>query len=427
MTETRMQGLKPTSQIQQDIRKNALKKVARLLNDYYQSIQQAVTQEDLKKETFSIVKEMDQIATKEARDEADYNAIMNNQYNIYKQHLTNKRKEITATDPVMMATVMINSLQKLQDFMDHTEFQPHDFQLIQQLIQFIKSIPSDNFGVHISQADQIEAIKVYYEKLFIPIQKTIENQQQQFSNPMMQAQQNANQNQMAANQQQQMMQQMIQQGMQPPVQQPMQQPMQQLMQQQQQMQHPQITPSMSQQIPSPNQDINTIPRQMPVPNPQNPMSNALQPQPSQGQKHPGLSVPMQPQVQAQQSSQQMQQQIQQIQIQQQPSAQQLQQVQQHQNPRSPQQKTRTPHPMTATSPQMMQQVQQQQQQMHGMNMPVNQMQPPQPIQPQAPPSQHPMQGRQQAPVDNSEIIKQLFQNVRGDCAVFYSTPHPPHF
>jgi hypothetical protein len=46
--------------------------------------------------------------------------------------------------------------------------------------------------------------------------------------------------------------------------------------------------------------------------------------------------------------------------------------------------------------------------------------------PTPPPTAAPQQTRsaQQTP---EEFLRQLFTNVRTDCAVFYSTPHPPHF
>ena len=361
------------------IRKNAMIRVCNLLYNYYTSINKQVNQSDLKNETVGIVKKMDQTAKENAHNESDYNACMSNLCNKFEHELIEKQKEVP--DPVMMATVMINFLPKLQDFMDHADLQPHDVDYIQRLIQFIKSIPSDNFGVHINYADQIEAVKIYYEKLFIPLKKTIENQQIT----------NQGQNISNQQQQQQQMQQLIQQQ-----------------QQQQQMQRPQISQSMSQQMPSPIQGMNSIPRQMPAPTPKNSMSNALQPQPSQGQKQPRSSVPLQQQQQIQQQ-------------------QSLQQIQRIQNPRSPQQRARN-RQVAAVSPQMMQQAQQQQQpQMNGMSMQVDPMQSPQPILPQAQPPQHQMQERQPNPREKSELIKQLFQSVRNDCAVFYSTPHPPHF
>ncbi|KAK8876580.1 hypothetical protein M9Y10_006798 [Tritrichomonas musculus] len=162
--------------------------------------------------------------------------MMTNQINMFQASLLNKRREISSgTDPLMMATVMINYLPKLQDFAEHTVFLKNDEKIIQRLIQFIKSIPFNNYGVHINKSDQLDAVKQYYEKLFIPIRKTIEKR---YSNQMMPPQQNPAQNQQVPGAQQQMLQQLMQQGMQ--------RQMQQLLLQQ--LQRAQITPAMSQQM-----------------------------------------------------------------------------------------------------------------------------------------------------------------------------------
>lgn len=397
-------------QFRKDIRQKALRNIAKLLSDYYQQIKQEINQDELKNETFEIVKKMDQVSSQSTTgtlNEQEYTSKMSNQFKMYQQHFISK----------MMATIMINNLKKIQEFTknNYAEFLPQDYQLINRLIQFIESIPSDKNGALITNPDQSKFVKQYYDTLFIPIQKKMEDQMNQSS-----------QGQLTPNPSQQQM--MQAQGM--PT----------IPSQMQQMQRLQITPSMSQQIPTQNQqDLSSIPRQMPVPTIPEGMAGPMQiQQPNQDQQIPGQPFQMQPQAQAQQSQaqlqqmQQMQQQMQQ-QIQQQQSVQNLQQIQQQQsvqnlqqqNPRSPQQKPRSPRSMSTTPPQMMQQ---KQQQMQGMNLPVNAMQQPQQLQ-QPNPQPQQMPGRPQMPnsASGTDLIKQLFQSVRADCAVFYSTPHPPHF
>ena len=170
MSDQRNQAQKQNKQdtplYRREIRQDALKKVARLLSDYYQSINEDIHPNELKTEILNKVKEFDKIAGQEARDEKDYSAMMTNQINMFQDSLLNKRREISSgTDPLMMATVMINYLPKLQDFAEHTVFLKNDEKIIQQLIQFIKSIPSNNYGVHINKSDQIDAVKQYYEKI----------------------------------------------------------------------------------------------------------------------------------------------------------------------------------------------------------------------------------------------------------------------
>ncbi|OHT00347.1 hypothetical protein TRFO_08019 [Tritrichomonas foetus] len=353
-------------QYRKEIRQETLKTVAKMLSDFYRSNQKPITPQELKEKTFTQVKEMDYVAGSKATSENEYKQIMHNLLLQFQQKLSqHSQQQEEQMDPLMMATIMINSLPELRSFMEQTEFiGPHDLSLLRQLIQFIESIPVTQFGPQIAQSDQIQTVKLYYERLFFPIKQTIRKQTAaNAANNGMNAQNSSSSTTSL-------------------------------------MMSPQYSP---------------MPLSLP-PTTASSIAGTMQNNSgSLNQQTLSISSNMHN-----------------IDQHRMPSPMQLQQQQSHvpHQTRSPQQKLSNSPASRSNSRNSQQQLTASQSASHNN---VNEMSPqrktsnqtqPQSQIPQSQLQQNLPQGRA---LSGEQLIKQLFVNIRTDCAVFYSTPHPPHF
>ncbi|KAK8889268.1 hypothetical protein M9Y10_034014 [Tritrichomonas musculus] len=182
--------MKPNSNLQEhstqsldfrkDVKQKTLKKVARLLSDYYNLNNIPIEPNALKTQVINKVKEMDQSTNKIAKDDNDYKAIMTNQFRAYQEQLFNKQKEMnTDTNTLKMATTMLEYLPKLTKIPECMNSQTIDKKHLNDLIKFIQNIPHNSSGIQITNSDLADQIKLYYTKLFTPFKSQIEYQEKQ--------------------------------------------------------------------------------------------------------------------------------------------------------------------------------------------------------------------------------------------------------
>jgi hypothetical protein len=291
---------------------------------------------DLKTLAMDVVKEMDKRCWDDNMAENDYQLRMQAQIDYYMANIeTIVRPQTTRVEPVVpaapihaeecaiMAARMIEAIDDLKQFREHTDFVGQDdFNLLQQLITFIENLPVGPNGlVAITQANQKDTVQLYYDRLFLPIQQTIVKQKASHAAVRV-----------------------------PPPQEP---PMQVVAP---------TTPSPSSGMASRQQHVGKFP------SPASGVAQVPASQPFQMPSGPPRPAPT------------------------------------TQNGPPP---TRLPKgPRTASHPSQIQS---------------------QPLQPPVAPAPPPVQPSQQTKQTPEDFLRQLFTNVRTDCAVFYSTPHPPHF
>ncbi|EAY11089.1 hypothetical protein TVAG_045130 [Trichomonas vaginalis G3] len=285
-------------------------------------------------------------------------------------------------DVIEMAREMTLALPEIKHFKDTTSsIGTNDRNLLDQLIKFIESIMNYEPRIIIQEEKQLN-VGLYYERLFIPIHKTI-TKKSGFQHH--QAQQ----------------------------------------QQQQTQQHMQQSNSTSSMMQSPaasnsgNMSRISSSHNLPVSQPNN-MQQLQQQQANYRQQSQQIQTPQQPMQQMAMTPQQVQ-----------PPP-----VQQQPPPPPP---PPTPPSLPPTRQQIAQQkaaqqqaaqlAQQQQQQQQVQQQ--QQIQPPPQVSPQPvqqPVMQPPPQPAAPKPImDTKRQIITLFSQVRTECAVFYATPHPPHF
>ena len=247
-------------------------------------------------------------------------------------------------DPYWMVMEMKEALPQIRNFKETTTFiGQNDMKLLDQLINFINNFANQPRENLIKEKD---SIKLYYDRLFGPIHKTIKKKLAEQSG-----------------------------------------------QQQSNMAHTSPPAQMNQ---SPPVDHNQM-----------------------GSRVPSQSHLPPSQVQQQNSASQMQSQTQGPPLRPAQMQQQYQQKMQQMSPQPPMQTRAQRQPPNQTSPvqSQMPPSSQQQQMMH---QPMQRM-------PQQMQQQQQQQQAPDTPMDPIRQIQMLFTQVRSECAVFYATPHPPHF
>ena len=330
------------------IKAQCLEKVKSIFRTYSPNMGQA----EIEKQAKQLVKGWDKDCA-DAKSPEEYGAKMKQLFTMFEQKLNpNSSQQQTPADQYAMVQEMKEALPQIKNFKETTEFiGQNDLRLLEQLINFIEKIDLSHHSME-SLSNPKNTIKLYYDRLFIPIHKTILkklNQENSQNNKMQQSNSASSMNQ------------------------------------------------------SPAVDHSA-------------MAARLSPQPHPQQQQQFMQQPNQPMQQTQG-----------------PPLHPLNQVPQHQPPKpsgpplqainqQQQMKQRGARAPTQTSPIPPQQVMQppmQQQQMHPPNPPQMQQ-----MRPQAP---QPQQAQPDTPLEPKKQIQMLFSQVRSECAVFYATPHPPHF
>lgn len=309
-----------------------------LVSEYYMN---SMPKDEAVKEAKKTVKQWYEDAKKTSDPKAVFDEKFRALTGAYRQKQTPMPK---GTDPLEMVAEMKNALNDIHNFRETTQFiGQNDLMLLNQLIGFINTCKQKDQNTIANDQRTKDQIQLYYERLFIPIHKTIMKKNGSVQSPPPSSSMSSmNQSPVPVNEHTGMMPRIPSQPhMQTPTQGPPQPPLVPIGQPKIMPPPPSSQGGMSQMQP-PLQQIGRGGRQPqmpmpPIPNSQPPMNQMVQP-----------SMVMQPQV---------------------------------------------PAPMAQPPPQ------------------------PDPMPPVPQPTQQ----------DAKKIIQGLFGQVRTECAVFYATPHPPHF
>ena len=148
---------------------NSCRAIYKAMSDYYsqQTFEPKKSPEEIRSIVIQIVKDFDKRISAQLtynNTEADFIEIMNNWTNSY---LSNFQE-------IMMIKEMTSSLNELREFRDQTDFiGENDLNLLQQLIKFVEKIPSANISYPHLQPDFVKHVRLYHDRLFVPIKKTI--------------------------------------------------------------------------------------------------------------------------------------------------------------------------------------------------------------------------------------------------------------
>lgn len=151
---------------------NACRAIYKAMSDYdaQQLFEPKKTPEEIRGIVIQIVKDFDKRISAQLtynNTEADFIEIMNNWTNSY---LGNFQE-------IMMIKEMTSSLNELREFRDQTDFiGENDLNLLQQLIKFVEKIPTANISYPHLQPDFVKHVRLYHDRLFVPIKKTIVRQ-----------------------------------------------------------------------------------------------------------------------------------------------------------------------------------------------------------------------------------------------------------
>ena len=319
------------------IKENFVQQVKKILSQYSNMSSPTEIEKKAKQQVKAWDKECG-----DAKSPEEYSTKMTKKFSLFEQQAahqqTAQQQAPMQKDPYTMVQEMKDALPRIKHFKETTKFiGQNDLRLLDQLISFIENYSNSSPE---SLTGSKDPIKLYYERLFIPIHKTItkkvNNQAAQQPGQMPQSSSTNSMN-----------------------------------------QSPAVDPTgMGQRVPSQSHL---------------PPGNMHQPPPSQ-MPTSSQGPPLIP----------------------------VNQMHQHQQKMAP-----TQAPMPPTQPPM--QIPQPPMQTRARTPPQNTQMPPQMHPPQRIPQSDSQNQMADAIPEPKKQIQNLFSQVRSECAVFYATPHPPHF